>query len=77
MESGGAELLPSSSSSSLTQKGDMPENKTHPLSPITDAQAPSLDAAPSGEDVVSSRNQGGSTSSDQSSSNRLACTVSN
>ena len=80
METGGAELLPSSSLY-LTQKADMSESKSHPLSPITDAQAPSLeataslDAAPSGEEIASSRKQGGSTSSDQSSINRLACTI--
>ena len=81
METGGTELLPSSSSLYLTQKADMSESKSHPLSPITDAQAPSLeataslDAAPSGEEIASSRKQGGSTSSDQSSINRLACTI--
>jgi len=48
-------------------------SESHPFSPITRARASSHEVVQSGREAVPPRRQGGSTSSDQSSVNKLVC----
>ena len=76
-ESSRTDLLHLQPASSLSQKPeDVARGESHPFSPITSARVSSHEVVPSGREVVPPRRQGGSTSSDQSSVNKLVYTYS-